>query len=65
MGKRGFERFFRLKELVALEKIKQARKKKPRWANCFLGEVPALSNGQQTKDWVRQLKTLLHDQSIM
>ena len=65
MGKRGFERFFRLRELVSLERIKRIRRKKPRWANCFSGELPVLYGGQQTQDWVRQVKTLLHEQKIM
>jgi len=65
MGKRGFERFFRLRELVGLERVKRARKKKPRWANCFAYELPVLYGGTQTQDWARQLKNLLHDQNIM
>ncbi|MBU0672171.1 MAG: hypothetical protein KJ732_03985 [Candidatus Margulisbacteria bacterium] len=65
MKKRGFERFFRLRELVGLEKIKRARRKKPRWANCFACELPALYGCQQTQDWSRQLKSLLHEQNIM
>jgi len=65
MGERSFERFFRLRELVGLERIKRARRKKPRWASCFSGELPVLYGGQQTQDWVKQLKILLHEQKIM
>ena len=65
MGKHGFERFFRLRELVGLEKIKRARRKKPRWADCFSRELPVLYGSQQTQDWARRLKYLLHDQGIM
>jgi len=65
MGKRGFERFFRLRELVGLEKIKLAKKKKPRWADCFSRELPVLYGSQQSRDWARQLKSLLHEQNIM
>jgi hypothetical protein len=67
MGKRGFERFFRLRELVDMERIKRAGRKKlkPRWAACFSGELPILYGGNQTQDWARQLKGLLHDQNIM
>lgn len=65
MGKRSFERFYRIRELVNLEKIKRARKKKPRWADCFSRELPALYGGQLTQDWVSRLKCLLHEQNIM
>jgi hypothetical protein len=65
MKQHGYERFFRLRELVDMEKDKRARRKKPRWADCLSRELPALYGCQQTQDWARQLKSLLHEQNIM
>jgi hypothetical protein len=65
MGKRSFDRFCRMRELVELGKIRRAKRKKPRAADCISHDLPALHGSQRTRYWAQWIKNLLDDQQII